>query len=690
MTDLPSPLSNGGDPLPLLNSQVSSDASTTAERITSPVTTGKDTETRSSFLSSSRKDLLHISTDEYFSAEEGEEARQNSFVMSYNADPGGSIRREDGEDMIATVVSVKTGEFFVDQASSGGSQVEQQECDSYTAEAGPAVAGNEASSFARVRSDVQEWVNNQKISVGSTEKAPVDSAEQDATACQRVLKASPTSTTTPTKPKAHPISATSTDSQVLALETTTTSTGSKPVLGKVLQVMVPKLPHKCLSRELHKLKSSSRSSSPTVAPLNKDASLNKDPIQAALHINFEAPEEKSIGEGSSVRGEEEEEEEECENDHDVGGVMVKHEGRSEVDSKDPTDEKQDRPRGKQLHKGVIIKRLKKRDFVKSRREVYQVVKVEQDVVAPDMTPCSSNLGMSEESDLHRSSISDYNPPSARSRSSSNDDITFSDVASNVIGNSPPPVGGRNSKERSSSRDPLPAHSANYALKRANNLTHGPNSPGVFQFGSDDDFDTPPTQPSHPKASTSSKKKKKKFLSRVSSDEDVKPVSQPAAIKSSQKSVGRGATGETSKGVGGSVGGSESYRKQNRGQPDKKQPDKKQLEKVVENNGSDVDLFGDSDEGIEVEPSEGVTSKQEGSPTMPTSPLNLSIELNPRIKLGKHRQGPHSKGKEKAPGPPNLVQCSCCGKDIDWRNQKVHAHPSLNVLTCHVSLLAIYT
>lgn len=77
------------------------------------------------------------------------------------------------------------------------------------------------------------------------------------------------------------------------------------------------------------------------------------------------------------------------------------------------------------------------------------------------------------------------------------------------------------------------------------------------------------------------------------------------------------------------------------------------------------------------PQEEATATQKG----PVSSLHVNITLQSSIKLGKHIKG--VKGKEKAQPPPDLVKCCACGEDINWRRQKVHAHPRLNVITCQV-------
>jgi hypothetical protein len=71
-------------------------------------------------------------------------------------------------------------------------------------------------------------------------------------------------------------------------------------------------------------------------------------------------------------------------------------------------------------------------------------------------------------------------------------------------------------------------------------------------------------------------------------------------------------------------------------------------------------------------------------TTPTLEVNIKLSQSSLAKLGKHTKGQHGKGKEKAPRRPDVVMCCACGQHVNWREQKIHAHPRLNVIVCQVS------
>ena len=86
----------------------------------------------------------------------------------------------------------------------------------------------------------------------------------------------------------------------------------------------------------------------------------------------------------------------------------------------------------------------------------------------------------------------------------------------------------------------------------------------------------------------------------------------------------------------------------------------------------------ADSGSDIQPD--IPEPSKGGEATPTLQVNISKS---RVKLGKHVKGPHSKGKEKAPAPPQQVTCCACGQIIHWKRQKLHSHPRLNVIICQV-------
>lgn len=542
-----------------------------------------------------------------FPDEKREQNGRHQFGKSYSADPGGSIFLDSENHFIASNISVKTdsGECYVEQVDATEDGIAWEQYDT-TLEEGLAGGSSDdallvkgSSSLAQVHSDMQEWVVNKSGRHSTPTKAKK--------AAPVVLVVPP-----PTRLK----STLSTDSQ-------------QPVLGKVCQLVVPKLPLAAIS----KLKSSGSSARSTPLP-----ELEENTSDSPQQTGKKSPKVYEE-EGEVVVGEYDED------SFDVGGADVGGAG-VKLQSESAGGDRQRRVRNR-LQNGLKSRRLKKRDFIKS----------EGDPSEPP-SPQDYSYPLSNSSSIR-----------IRSNSSSNDDITFSDVASNVMGDSPR---GRPSKERSSSRDPS---------RRVARASHTPTTPthNKSLWDSDDDFETTSIRSSQlrPSNTPTPRKKKKKILHKFSSDEE-KPC--PKSLKT---------TKGHSVGVAGCVGGHDWQ--------------------VVEHEadvGNESDLFdmdgrgGDgitaaategeaaATDGEAAATEEGATTEEgtatEGEGAVSSKSLSVNIPLVAPIKLGKHTQGPHSKGKEKAPGPPALVQCSACGKDINWRTQKVHAHPRLNVLTCQVS------
>ena len=634
----------------------------------------------------SRISLLHTSTDEYFSAEEDvemkngveEDVEKNGAVAMYNADPGGSISCENGQDMIATNISVTTGQGFVGQASSDDdSQVDQQQPGSWEKEGeGEVRLGEETSSYGRVRSDVQEWVN----ATGKPgKKGGVRSPSKRSN--QTILKVLASSNhATPTKLSIIPKELSNSPPLPLSspppLLSPPTLLSPPPLLSpptlpsppplistkavltsKTLRLDVPKLPHKCLSRELNKLKASSRSSSPFECP----------PL---VHDE----EESASGLTVSVKLDD--------------NVQLEDTGGGE-------EGKEDAAKGAKR-----LKPLKKKDFVKPLTTYAVVVKAE-----PDISILSPPPGSLEDSFPLGSSSGEYNLKSPSC--SSYDDITFSDVASNAMKS--PTGSSRTSKERSLSREPA-------ASKKATHLSQSQVT--GFQWGSDEDFDTTKSAhvPSSGAAKLAAKKKKRKLLRRVSSDDDETVIARGDAEGKDLKSR----THQKNKGqsTGGNNSSDDNFlfldtdddavkrepedtfpsspTSTNRTPPHKATPTPPRSITTTPKNSASPSKHTPSPSKTTPKKSppkkSTTTDPSTPSPTDPlsphkddSSPFKVNIQLKHPVKLGKHSKGPHSKGKEKAKGPPKLVQCLSCGRDVDWKNQSVHAHPRLNVLTCQVSL-----
>ncbi len=702
--------------------------SASPEDILSPLspltTTVPETPTRTSFLrKNGTKDLLSMSTEEYFSAQEdvGEGAGEK-FDKRYNADLGGSICSDSMEDVIATNIAVKTDEddndedgFFMGQASTDDSDIEQ----------------GDYSDIASTPEEIETQKESDAANLSSTRLSPVtpddlsrvQQCEEGSKKVQRKGRQERGSIKLP------PLSA-----------STTLPLSIKTVLDKEVKVVVPKLSHKSLSQELSKFKSPGLGEKQTTTEQWK-SSVKSDSeyldVEASQRVDMEVPEATPEGSGddSHIR-------------KDRRSKLKRRKGKPRAEFKVKTEPLSQR-------------------FVE------------------DSSSGSGTTGTIR-------------------ASSSPDDITFSDVAYNAIGDSPPDappesathpcsddLGGSSNGDTQPDPSPKPKRkflplkdlkhvSSSQHRSRSSSVTSNPRTPLLSQLHDEDkDFDekSPYFQPSRgtqratptPKKSTPLKKKKKVLVTISSDEEDEKPIlsskktrkvkkergvdpggpSQDKGESTSRKILDFGGDGDIftfdSDDDGAALGGRGTGGKSKARVNDwidhlDEEDDDGNIGagegtssglNAVEEDGSlasDFDIgkgtstpikdkessksngLGGGGESSSVrrktgnQSHEGTRSSSKPTPlakvksenrvtrsSLPPvrSPLEVNIALKSPLKLGKHAKGPHNKGKEKARPLPRTIQCLACGREINWKNQKVHAHPRLNVITCQVSPKEIF-
>ena len=719
-------------------------------------------------------DHLSISAeeDEFFSAQEdsGEEnarsPKEKKGRSSYTADTGGSICCDGGEDMIAGTVTLTTA----------ADDPEEEEDDGYfIGQASPS-----DSDIQQMRSSDQKLADGAISSSGVLSSLYVSENVADSEVMLEPEDASIPNTTMP-------------------------DAALWPVLRKSLQVVVPKLQHRNLGRELKKLKSSLGGSA-TPSP-QKKGHRRKSPAKRLLRsqqgtvvevnrhrvkhedMDLSGGEEVSSlvdactdGRGHKTRQKrknhtmkEEFESEEFLQDNSDDSLQDSNALQDSGTLQDTYGETLQDGNIAAVHESDAAVVQDSNDATPRNSDTVQDSDGEGARFGDEALQDGAGEGRLQDKGEHGDSdSSECTPttPTSKYLSLSSDDITFSDL-DNL--NSPAPAqssSGKHSRQSSSSRK----RSTSSSSTRSTKVTPRQSS----RWGSDDDdFDMtlsqPPSSQNH--AHSSRRNKKKKTLRKVSSDEDEKPFPSSSkgkkgtrqkfrlkdfvkeeklddemteggekevkAVRSKKRlEFGRGldekagdmgdmdATSQegedaTNCGDDVSVGeqsndvialseagnDSEGDVTAKAGDLDDVTEEGGAYDDVTENGRAVTEEGGASDGVVEEDGAsmrdnvteEGVDhndvietegnggdensnvkhEKDTASETTPTLKVNILLSEKSLAKLGKHAKGLHGKGKEKAPCRPDMIMCCACGQQVNWRNQKIHAHPRLNVVICQV-------
>ena len=283
--------------------------------------------------------------------------------------------------------------------------------------------------------------------------------------------------------------------------------------------------------------------------------------------------------------------------------------------------------------------------------------------------------------------------------SSNDDITFSDVVNDAIGNFP----------LSDTPEPMASGSHPYLNKTPPHSKKKYSTLDKPMEGSDSDFDmTLHNQyfQNHPHTDPPLRKRKKKTMKNYNSEDEERPFTPFFMGKAKRKMVRRKLEDRLN----------ESKRLESSEEEGKRRVREERVPKKILEYGSDQEMqysnneidqeessvgddtmegVGVMDEGVGVMDEvvdvmdEGVGVMDKGVAVMDKG-VGLSVKnslgkVTPSMttmKLGKHIKGLHSKGKEKWV-PPDVIKCTACGKEVYWKIQKIHVHKCLKVPTCQV-------
>ncbi len=300
----------------------------------------------------------------------------------------------------------------------------------------------------------------------------------------------------------------------------------------------------------------------------------------------------------------------------------------------------------------------------------------------------------------------------KSPSSSTESITFSDVANDVMRD---PLS--QSEHHTPDRSPVPEDRISRSCGPLNRLKKEKKGRGISDaippiHSSDSDFESPVScqlSLRRKKYSTDPTllKKKRKRIENCSSGDEERPFAEKSSKKKLCFNTDSGVCDETEETHVAKIGTEESPAVKIRAN---------RSPTISENLDDDVDdNFGieaddspneigiDSPESNDRPANNGSGSLTKKSPTLETGASeNLTVKIEAGVvsseeqepftltsekaglKLGKHIKGPHCKGKEKARGPPpRIVKCVACGTNVDWKKQKIHGHPRLDVITCQV-------